>query len=567
MKNIMKNLTLALLALSFTFSLAACASCKKTPNGSSTDSSAESSSDSSVDSSSVGSDVTDEDLLGDDWVLVTEPTCTEDGEKKRVDPNDPTKEETAAIPARGHEYSETTGTCIRCDAEATIPALGEGESCITLTTCTHSDSDVAEGYCDCTYKGRGEEYNRVELTEGCYTVTVGASQELWLSFSAKQAGQYVLYTVDEVQNVKLARYNANFAVVPKPGIDAIAKDGRLYSYVNCGTSFYNSEWRATYCIKAAPDTTVNIRFVRIDEPAWEPISVYTNIYPTQINGVKAPEAPEGKTYSEVDYIVDYYYSDPANGGDGYYHINQGNTATDPVIYVAIDQTAPRMFSEDKFTTVLNNIGSALNLGNGLTADGNYNIYCYRPFIMNWKDDNAAVGTRPGSDSTELEIDPEKNCYQNFVNSDGLYPVNQELFKFLNLYVRANKPIDENVTQEDWNAEQELPLDSLENKLWLAACYYYSNQEVGTEYNPKAVGAGEYTFDLPSLDFYYCQIKNAGTYTITCTAQNISLGINDERIDNFTTITVTVTDKPITFDLSTIDGSPLTGVTVKIEKTA
>ncbi len=443
--------------------------------------------------------------IWNDWVCIDEPSCTEEGLKKRTKIADGT-EETASIAARGHEYSEETALCIRCSQAAVIPELIDPEFPL-VDLCTHTDEAIYEGLCDCTYKGRGEEYSRVELTEGCYLLEIPSTQELWLSFSVQEAGQYVLYSVDSEVSVSVTRHAANFGYVNPNGTDAIKVDKDFYSYANdCREGYYNSEWRATYRLRAVVGTMVKVCFTKVDGPAWEPKSVRTKVYPQQINGVKASEGKEGEALVEVPYNADYFYSDPAEGGDGYYHLG---TKQNPgkIIYAAIDHTASRLLGSDKFTTVLNNIGTALNLSNGFTADGDNNILVYVPFIMNWLDEDAAAMDNP-------KVNPNRNCYQNFCNKDGLYPVNQELFKFLNLYVRSNKPADSNVTNEDWLAEKNKSLASTDNELWLSACYYYASLEKGTEDTPLEIAPDVDTeINVKAYENFYCTLEGNGIYTI------------------------------------------------------
>ena len=177
----MKKLTALLIALTATLSFATTAAC-----GGNKPSSEESSSETPSTNTAWG-----------EWEAVTQPSCTTAGSKIRFSLEDETISETAPIPARGHDYSGENTTCIRCAQQPVIPSLDANQQFPLVETCTHTDLEIYEDQCDCAYKGRGEEYSRLQLSEGCYTVETVSNGEvtnaIWLSFSVKEAGQYMLY--------------------------------------------------------------------------------------------------------------------------------------------------------------------------------------------------------------------------------------------------------------------------------------------------------------------------------------------------------------------------------------
>ncbi len=484
-----------------------------------------------------------------EWEAVSQPTCTEDGEKTRYDLDDPTITETAPIAARGHDYSQDNGTCSVCGDQVVIPALDAEQDFPLVEPCIHNDQQIYEGLCDCAYKGRGEEYSRLELTEGCYTVETIRNDEvsnaIWLSFSVKEAGQYMLYSVDNNNKAKATRYDASTAFVPTIGVEArVDENGDFYSYVNCSENYFSNEWRATFRIKANAGTLVKLCFVKISDPVWTPKSVYTYVYPTEINGQKAPDGGEGNKKTVVPYDSKYYYSDPTTGGDGYYHLETGE-----IIFAAISSSPERLLLNGSFS-VIHYEGSALNLPNGTNADGNYNILNYVPFIMNCMYDDDIFAT---DENEKYLINPDKNCYQNYCNTDGLYPVNAELFKFLNLYVQKNKPIDAEITDEDWKNQADW--------LWLSACYYYAPLNEGIESNPLNLTVGEYQITLPAADIYYCTIKEEGTYKITCSDSEVYIG---EKLETGETTVVVTADSPLVFIFASMDSKTVTVTVEKIE---
>ncbi len=482
--------------------------------------------------------------------------CNDDSEDSSVESSSPAL--TGECAKKGHEYDEKTGLCVRCEKKADIPAIPAKQKFPLVTPCTHDGKNCPE----CEFQGSGESmWNRLQLFEDCYTVEIGSKGELWLSFSVQQAGQYVLHSVDGDNGVTVTRHAANDSYVNEQGIAAVQEANNFYAYDNCGTQYFNASWRSTYRLKGTKGTQVKIRFIRIDEPAWEPQSVYTKVYATELTE-KAAEAADGKALVDVPYDSDYFYDETL----GYYRMG---TAENPgeIIYVAIDKAAPRLFGETtdggtemKFTNVLKNAGTALNVGNGVTEDGDFNILCYTPFIMNWKDENAAWGSRPGSETAEPEGDPSKKCYQNYCNSDGVYPANKELFTFLNLYVKANSPADSEISTEEWQAQH--------GYLWLSACYYYTEIESGTKENPLKLTEGNTTVNIPTFEMLYLSIQEEGSYTLKCSSTDIKIRIGDGALTSIgeegVTITVTA-GTPVVFTLNHSEGDEVKDLTLTLTK--
>ncbi len=468
----------------------------------------------------------------------------------------------ACTDKKGHEYSETTGKCIRCGQKAPIPTLSANQKFTEVKIGGGKDP-------------QGTEFDRIELAEDCYSLTLKKGQTLWLSFSIKEAGQYVLYSVDGADGITAQRHNASFATTGV-GIPSIVEEGNFYSYVNCSEMYFNTQWRATYSLTANKATTVKLCFVRVGEPAWQASVVKKDIEPKQINGVKAQDQPKSMALVEVPYDSTCVYADPANGGDGYYHLD---SVDGDIIYVAIDREASRQFSETgkKFTNVLQNAGTALNLNNGTTEDDDYLIYNYVPFIMDWVDNNAMWNTeRPGDEDSEEDTpseDPEKNnpnlvtnkpnkepdgdrtknCYENFCNSDGVYPVNQELFDFLNLFVASNTP--SNIT----NGEKE----ASSSTWWLAACYTYREIKYGTSANPQILANGNNDLALPQMDSFFCKIAEEGNYILTCNDASVMVGVDD---GDWQPLTKLLVKGPVSIKFRSEDGEAA-NVTVHVEKAA
>ncbi len=549
---LIKKLTMLCLALISAGAIASFAACNEENGGSSlpdvSSSQTESSADSSIeDSSSSEADGT-VDADWNEWVRTKDPTCVEDGEKQRTLIADPTKVQTAKIPARGHNYAWTSedvavtgeqGLCIVCNEPASIPALDSNQAFAQVDLCTHNDTEIYEGLCDCVYKGRGEAYSRVELSEGCYTLEIPSSEKLWLSFSVKAAGQYVLYSVDGDNDVVAQRYNAEVHYVNENGgIPATVKENNFFSYVNCGTLFFSEQWRATYSLEGEEGTLVKICFARVADPTWAPGTVNAMVYPTEINGKKADDGKEGEKLVAADYNYDYFYDETV----GYY---RRGTKSNPgeILYAAITKKAERIFGDRSFIEAFaggstgEGFGAILYLTDGSNADGDNIEHCYIPFLYNCKDDN---------NHANGQFDLEKNCYMNFCNADGVYPVTRELYTFLNRYVRANQPVStyDDRTEyaeelaRDWTAHKnENGDDEDRNRFWLLACYYYKRTDFGVEDNPLILEEGSNVLNVKEAEFFHATLQSQGLYKITYSGNDLSLQFGSHVVDAFTEIVV------------------------------
>ncbi len=418
---------------------------------------------------------------------------------------EPEIDNTCTNEAKGHEYSEETGVCVYCEKPPLLPKLEDGAQFTNVSPCTHS------GNCGCQFKGSGKDgYNGIQLAEGCYTVPLNSKGEVWLSFAVSQAGQYVFCTVDGANGATATRYVASEGGVYK-GADAILdEDGNLLSFSNCGKMYYSTFWRTTYQIKGAAGAQVKVRFVRVAEPIWEPSIIRTSVNAQQLTE-KAQNQPDNMVLTEAPYTTEYFKND-----DGYYYLG---TKQNPgkQLYAAISKKADRLFSGKSFTTVLQGAHSALSLYAGETAEGNLNYHSYVPFIMNWTDPDATwyAENNYGYSTEEPAGDPTKVCYQNYCNDDGVYPVNQELFDFLNHYVSAHLPADKNIVDDEGKLTVE------QSTLWLSACFTYTEVPLGWQQNPYKLTTGDNDVEVTSSTQWFT-VEALDKYILRCNDESITL---------------------------------------------
>ena len=496
--------------------------------------------------------------IGHDWIwsLSDEFSCTDEGEQSAVCRRDSTHTTSKTISAHGHAYKN--GVCSECTTVVTLP---DSPSTITYVNNYDAGNPFEEAGED------GSDFNRytVDTEQGYYEFELGANGSAWVSLTVPESGQYAMYSLQNADGVKATRYDASTHYIPgaiynddgevigySGGEEArvFTEDGLLpatnfYSDVNCSQMHYSEDWRATWQLTGDAGDIVRVRFVRVADAAWIPSTVRTSVIPTQIQRTYAPEGGEGVSLSPMPYSGDYFYDETT----GYY---RRGTAEKPgkIIFVAITVSAPRLFvggagSAASFTSIMDD-GGRLDLQTGKDAEGNYLVADYAPFIMK------SYATNYG------------NCYQNYVNKDGVYPVTQELFEFLNLYVSLNKPVE--IPDSIWEDEA-----LREKYAWLAPCYFYAALTQGTEERPVQLTAEDLDKDLTVttklFDFVYYNVKcPAGFYTVSCDNENALIRIGEKQIQGAFSITFEADETTgMTFRLSDKGGKE-TALTLRISKT-
>lgn len=434
--------------------------------------------------------------------------------------------------------AKEVGQCTVCGEMAVLPALPQDQAFPTVSANANNDG-----------------YSPLDLEEGCYTLEIPASGEFWACFSAEQVGQFAFYSIGGTQST-VARYNAEIGFTCYFAIDGKRVDNNFYSYVNRSEEENGSNWRATFCVKGNAGNLVKVCFTRIASPIWVPDTVTTMVKPTEIKGKKADDAPSTKELVAVDYEENYYF----DSNVGYYRTGTPQNPGE-IIYAAITMKASRLFEDKSFIQSFEDFGGILYLNDGYTAEGNYNQLCYISFLYNCVDDN---------DHNNGETDPNKNCYMNFCNKDGVYPVTRELYQFLNLYIRQNRPISLMDDSEGYDLERtrdwrehknENGKDENRNKYWLAACYYYNVIPTGTKDNPIALQEGNNELTVPAYERLYVTVPETGNYRLVCTDKNVTVLVNETLYTNGVNVVVKAGDL-IRFDVGVNGG--VTSVTLTKE---
>ncbi len=400
--------------------------------------------------------------------------------------------------------------------------------------------------------GDGTAFSRYECKVGYYELELpGDGVETFYSFSVMQTGMYALYTMDTISEdsgITIMRYDASIHYIPTDEdgnyigeeADLVPEKNVLYSKVNCGEAYSEQSdlenWRATYGITSETATTLKVRFVRIGDPLKAPKEISTSIEAKELKGrildeehligKQAIPVPFGSTYFyDEDYEMTVQSLTDSSKTDkvkGFYRMGTEEKPGE-VIYMAITSVPSRMFGGNTFANIQYE-GDNLSLFVEENEDGDYLVNDYVDFIMN------DGGVEEG------EKDTDKLCYQNCVNvmtnklnsntQVGMYPVNQELYDFLTLYVKNNPPA---MDAED--------LAAYESTLWLAPCYYYAQVRFGSEAYPNNVTTGTTTVNVEAYSEVYYNVKwaattgengvavTSGQFALTCDTENAVIFYN------------------------------------------
>lgn len=383
---------------------------------------------------------------------------------------------------------------------------------------------------------------RYACKEGYYEVQLPAGTEMFYEFSVESTGLYALYTTSVVEGITITQYDASIQYIPTDedgnfiGNEAVEvpvgngdKAGVLYSKINCPQKYYNENWRATYGFISESAQTIKVRFVRIGDELHVPENIITTVQTEEVEG-KFYLDPNVETpvndIAPVPFSVKYFYDEdyeiqvtPFSGGEpvtvkGFYRIGTKEKPGE-VIYAMLTDIPVRMF-DTSFVELLNK-GTSLRLQSGVADNGDYLIDDYIDFIMS------------NGNNT-------KACYQNAVNDKGLYPVNQELYKFLNAYVSARGCAG--MTE----AEQKAYPDAM----WLAPCYFYGDMSNGTEQYPFALNYGDNQITLQKQSYVFYNVRwekttnestgkdvNQGFVTLSCDNPSVVLKfVNDDTHKNY-----------------------------------
>lgn len=478
--------------------------------------------------------------------------CNEEEPQSSTPPD--TFEEDMCQNGRPHSYAMTAedknemateiGQCTVCGENAVLPTLPTNQNFPTMNATKNND-----------------EFSPLDLTEGCYNLEIPANGEFWICFSSEGAGQFAFYSMGNT-TATVTRYTCAYVGI---GACYYAADGKMvednfYSYVNRSNEEEGEYWRTVFCIKGKANSSIKVCFTRISSPIWEPSTITTVVYPTEIKGVKAPEPSSTQELKAIDYDESYFFDETV----GYYRMGTKDIPGE-IIYAAITKKAERIFESMSFIDALENFGRNVYLGDGKDEEGNNKVISYIPFLYNCADDN---------NHNNGEKDLNKNCYMNYCNSDGVYPVTKELYQFLNLYVRSHRPISLTDSAADYAEElsrdwrehkNEDGKDENRNKYWLAGCYYYDNIETGSKENPYKLVEGDNEIATAKYERSYAITpSDGGEYRLVCTDANVKVLVGETLYEGGIDIIIKA-GTILRFDLGVNGGTTTVTLTKEIKE--
>ena len=438
------------------------------------------------------------------WFITKNSSCLDVGEKGRYCLDCEGVTETAPVALSGHNYDN--GICGRCGHGPVYP-----DAPATITYYNPQQLMLEDGL-------GLDPYAAYPLTSGYYEFILGDSGAVYFSCTAEQAGQYAMYSTNAPAGVTAKNYGSNAYYVPEDGngnylgTEARAlEDGNFYASANVDTTYWHDGFLFIFGIHGEPNTKVRVRFVYIDAAETAAEYQYDPVYPQQING-KAPDAESGTILKEADFKASYFY----DSNSGYYRLG---TAENPgaILYAAITKKATRI-SESLAFSELAPLGVRYTLFHSTAVDGTKIYKDYSWFLCNYGGEGT-ISSDLGRTFIPNPADEKALCYQNYVNSDGVYPVTPELKEFLDLYVSSNTPV---------SLQGETDESKLANA-WLAACYYYQKAATGSETSPIEVTPEtfEVTTKLQAYKYYtlLATATETTTYVVTITDADAFINFN------------------------------------------
>lgn len=343
----------------------------------------------------------------------------------------------------------------------------------------------------------------------------------FFNFSIPQSGQYALYTLSNTSGVTIINYaySSQYVNLSIGEPTHALQSGKLYCLFNMSDVYFSSQNSIiAFAFQCTQDTTLKFRFVRVGEPIAPPVNVVTDISAKEILGKAS--VPSGKEGAPVTYDTPYFFDEnatisvtPFEGGapvtvSGFYRTGTPQNPGE-IIYAALN--APNRCIDIPFADVY-------LTGNGLrfhVADdpqtGNRLLNDYRDFITNDK----------GS-GDEAQEDLTFACYENACNADGYYPVNAEIYAFLQDYLISHSPY--------FGDEYEEGQEPDESTWWLSVCYYYKDIHYGTAEHPFAIVEGENTIELESAtSVQYYNFKTTTEtvdYIVSCEETGVYIVLDD-----------------------------------------
>lgn len=455
----------------------------------------------------------------------------------------------ATVPAEGTEYYSFTA---EYSGKYKLYAIGYSDTTMAYTINPRFllGNTVASG--SGIFNPNGQEIETVKGEQYYINITSKAAQlELEFILTTPLATKDTVIGADTVKAViNKEGANAVIALAPTSGASykltvqgngAIAQE--LYAESAENHEFADTELNSDYSVNA----NCTAKFAEDQNgyitPLYFAVSVKANSYPATVN-VKIEKTnaltttvenvqptvtlaqfgtQTGKELVPIEMDGTSSAKIIYNDTDKYYHYG---TVDGPLVVVMLTETLPadrfaagapllylELATQMRVNPYVFDVTTAADKAS-LTKGNTYKDY--REMLRGFK--NYKATPTPGVGGNEYTIPAEKTAsyYAKYVNSDGVYPLTNDLKDFLQ-YVVADDMVSDNYVQ--W----QIPMDADYDDLWLFACYYYDTyiepDVIVGEYNHVAIKAidgdeflTEENGDLTG-DEYTLVVNKRGTYAI------------------------------------------------------
>lgn len=226
--------------------------------------------------------------------------------------------------------------------------------------------------------------------------------------------------------------------------------------------------------------------------------------------LKQQEKPEGQVLLPVE-ITQENATGLSKGEDGFYHLG---SPTGELVWVLITEpitdkdrwyaktALAYLEQKENVATYVLDVTSTSDKENN---DKGNTYLDYRLRIRGFKDYDVKESANSREPSITIPTTlTEQNCYANFVNEDGAYPLNEELLNFLTYLYNSNKEFIE------YNA----PQDVEKSLTWMFPLFYY-----GESVEADAI-VGDYNYTRAYI--YSEEITDPGAYRLEVTATRFTI---------------------------------------------
>lgn len=332
----------------------------------------------------------------------------------------------------------------------------------------------------------GENFDPYVVEEGSYTFSfTTAEQKIYFAFKANQEANYSVSASGDVDATVTQLLGTALTGIRNPN---------EASYTSSGSDFY-------YEFEVEPATIENHDGLSYFELSlnnagdvnkeavitFEYVSEYQQVTPPEVVDVEpantlTPYGDQDAFYIDADFDGSFVY---VKGSDGYYHVGDEDGAI-VVATLGKNDTLPNCL-ELTFTAIYEQ-GQTFTWGDGVTYANNY-----YPLVA---------------------------AYTEASNSEGRYPLTDELIDFFNQYIAC-------VCSVSW-LESQLNMTLPVGEEWLVWCgyYYVVPEAAGTEDDPKTFETGMLDIDVAAGESIYYSARSFSDikYIIMADSTNVKVTV-------------------------------------------